>query len=182
MGIPVDGLTFDPAIAVRGLIVDASKGNLLKVDRFGLVKRAMHGSKMLAPLDVQKEYGRELVQLSDTSRWFFLNTLFSVSEGCLFMQVRAHGRRPLPPPTAAPLRPDAGPCAALGTNAALSAAWGRPFSHLRPLCSCALPFAAPARAARCCPQQGHLVRMQTRPMRPQLRAWHCRLDQSSWPV
>lgn len=87
MGIPVDGLTFDPAVAVRGLIVDADKGNLLKADRFGLVKRAMHGSKMLAPLDVQKEYGRDLVQLSNTSRWFFLNTLFSVSEGCLFMQV-----------------------------------------------------------------------------------------------
>lgn len=101
MGLPVDGLTFDPAVAVRGLIVDTSKGNLLKVDRFGLVKRAMHGSKMLAPLDVQKEYGRELVQLSDTSRWCFLNTLFSVSEGCLFMQVP-----PRPLPTAAP---DSGP-------------------------------------------------------------------------
>eukprot|EP00892_Ulva_mutabilis_P011943 jgi/Ulvmu1/9120/UM005_0215.1 len=87
MGVPVDGLTFDPAVAVRGLIVDVEKGNLLKVDRFGLVKRAMHGSKMLAPLDVQKEYGRELVQLSNTGRWSFLNTLFSVSEGCLFMQL-----------------------------------------------------------------------------------------------
>lgn len=87
MGVPVDGLSFDPEIAMRGLVIDAKSGNLLKVDRFGLVKRAMHGDKMLTPAGVQRAYGRELVHLSD-NRWIFLNTLFSVSEGCLYMQVR----------------------------------------------------------------------------------------------
>lgn len=86
MGIPVDGLSFDPDIAMRGLVIDAKNGNLLKVDRFGLVKRAMHGNKMLSPSGVQKAYGRDLVHLA-SSRWIFLNTLFSVSEGCLYMQV-----------------------------------------------------------------------------------------------
>lgn len=86
MGIPVDGLSFDPEIAMRGLVIDAKSGNLLKVDRFGLVKRAMHGYRMLSPAGVQRSYGRDLVHLA-SSRWIFLNTLFSVSEGCLYMQV-----------------------------------------------------------------------------------------------
>jgi HAD superfamily 5'-nucleotidase-like hydrolase len=93
MGIPTDGLSFDPEMAVRGLVVDSKKGNLLKVDRFGLVKRALHGDQMLSPADVQKVYGRELVHLSN-SRWCFLNTLFSVSEGCLFMQVLVSSSSP----------------------------------------------------------------------------------------
>ncbi len=29
------------------MIMDKDHGNLIKVDRFGLVKRAMHGTKML---------------------------------------------------------------------------------------------------------------------------------------
>lgn len=44
-GIPVEGLSFDPQLVIRGLIMDKEKGNLIKVDRFGLVKRAMHGTR-----------------------------------------------------------------------------------------------------------------------------------------
>lgn len=35
VGCPVDGLTFDPNLVIRGLIVDKHLGNMLKVDRFG---------------------------------------------------------------------------------------------------------------------------------------------------
>lgn len=87
LGVPIDGMSFDPEVALRGLVIDAKSGNLLKVDRFGLVKRAMHGDKMLSPAGVQQAYARNLVHLGDSSRWIFLNTLFSVSEGCLYMQV-----------------------------------------------------------------------------------------------
>lgn len=38
-------------------------------------------------------YGRELVDLRKEGRWEFLNTLFSVSEAVMYMQV---GIRPLP--------------------------------------------------------------------------------------
>lgn len=34
-GIPVEGLSFDPSLVIRGLIVDKENGNVLKVDRFG---------------------------------------------------------------------------------------------------------------------------------------------------
>ncbi|KXG31815.1 5'-nucleotidase domain-containing protein 4 isoform X1 [Sorghum bicolor] len=87
MGFPVDDLKFDPDLVIRGLIIDKEKGNLVKADRFGYVKRAMHGTQMLSTRAVSEIYGRELVDLRKESRWEFLNTLFSVSEAVMFMQM-----------------------------------------------------------------------------------------------
>lgn len=87
MGFPVDGLQFDPDLVIRGLIMDKEKGNLVKADRFGYVKRAMHGTKMLSTQAVSEIYGRELVDLRKENRWEFLNTFFSVSEAVMFMQM-----------------------------------------------------------------------------------------------
>ncbi|KAK1292658.1 hypothetical protein QJS10_CPB17g00869 [Acorus calamus] len=87
MGFPVDGLQFDPDLVIRGLIMDKEKGNLVKADRFGYIKRALHGTKMLSNRAVSEIYGRELVDLRKESRWEFLNTLFSVSEAVMYMQM-----------------------------------------------------------------------------------------------
>ncbi|KAJ9181727.1 hypothetical protein P3X46_005791 [Hevea brasiliensis] len=87
MGFPVDGLAFDPDLVIRGLVIDKERGNLVKADRFGYVKRAMHGTKMLSTQAVSEMYGRELVDLRKESRWEFLNTLFSVSEAVAYMQM-----------------------------------------------------------------------------------------------
>ncbi|CAK9215609.1 unnamed protein product [Sphagnum troendelagicum] len=87
MGYPVDGLKFDPDLVIRGLILDKEKGNLVKADRFGYIKRAMHGTKMLSNRAISELYGRELVDLRNERRWEFLNTLFSVSEAVMFMQM-----------------------------------------------------------------------------------------------
>ncbi|KAH6831794.1 HAD-superfamily hydrolase [Perilla frutescens var. hirtella] len=87
MGFPVDGLSFDPELVIRGLVIDKEKGNLVKADRFGYVKRAMHGTRMLSTQKVSEIYGRELVDLRKEGRWEFLNTLFSVSEAVAFMQM-----------------------------------------------------------------------------------------------
>ncbi|GAB4859005.1 hypothetical protein Ancab_010476 [Ancistrocladus abbreviatus] len=87
MGFPVDGLAFDPDLVIRGLVIDKEKGNLVKADRFGYVKRAMHGTKMLSTRAVSEIYGRELVDLRKEARWEFLNTFFSVSEAVVYMQM-----------------------------------------------------------------------------------------------
>jgi len=87
IGCPVEGLKFQPELAMRGLILDKEKGNLVKVDRFGFIKRAMHGTRMLNPREMHDTYGRELVRVSDASRWKFVNTLFSVSEAVMFAQL-----------------------------------------------------------------------------------------------
>ncbi len=41
-----------PSPARRGLIMDTELGNLVKADRFGFIKRAMHGTRMLSPSEV----------------------------------------------------------------------------------------------------------------------------------
>ncbi|CAD6213077.1 unnamed protein product [Miscanthus lutarioriparius] len=87
MGFPVDDLKFDPDLVIRGLVIDKEKGNFVKADLFGYVKRAMHGTQMLSTRAVSEIYGRELVDLQKESRWEFLNTLFSVSEAVMFMQM-----------------------------------------------------------------------------------------------
>ena len=87
LGFPVDGLEFDPDLVIRGLIMDTELGNIVKADRFGFVKRAMHGTRMMSPAEVRFAYGRELINLRDESRWVFLNTLFSVSEAVMYAQM-----------------------------------------------------------------------------------------------
>ena len=86
VGFPIEDLIFDAELVCRGLIIDKKLGNIVKVDRFGLVKRAMHGTRRLSIRETHDVYGRQIVDLRE-GRWLFLNTLFSVSEGCLYAQL-----------------------------------------------------------------------------------------------
>ena len=85
-GWPVDGLTFDPDLVIRGLIIDTEHGNVVKANRFGYVKRAFHGTEPLDFNAQRQTYERTLVDLNE-KRWLFLNTLFSISEACMYMQL-----------------------------------------------------------------------------------------------
>lgn len=85
-GWPVDDLTFDPEMIALGLVLDLEHGNIVKANRFGYIKRAAHGTRML-PYDEQRDlYSRDVVDLSER-RWVFLNTLFSLSEACMYAQL-----------------------------------------------------------------------------------------------
>jgi HAD superfamily 5'-nucleotidase-like hydrolase len=86
LGFPVASLAFDPTTIIRGLIIDTKLGNIVKANRFGYVKRAFHGTKLLTFEALRATYSREIVDLAD-KRWVFLNTLFSISEGCMFSQL-----------------------------------------------------------------------------------------------
>lgn len=86
LGFPVEKLEFDPTMVVRGLVVDTERGNLLKANRFGFVKKASHGTRPLDHEEQRAAYARTIVDLSDP-RWYFLNTLFSLSEGCFYAQL-----------------------------------------------------------------------------------------------
>ena len=85
-GWPVDDLEFDPELAVQGLVVDTERGNVVKANRFGYVKRAFHGTQPLAFGDQRDAYRGDLVDLRD-GRWRFMNTLFSISEAGIYMQL-----------------------------------------------------------------------------------------------
>lgn len=47
----------------------------------------MHGTWLLSWSELRETYGRELVNLKNEARYGFLNTLFSVSEAVMYMQV-----------------------------------------------------------------------------------------------
>ena len=86
LGWPVQSLAYERDLMVRGLILDIQLGNVLKVNSYGYVKQAFHGTQPLG-FDVQRQtYTNVVVSLSD-SRFVFLNTLFSLSEACLYAQV-----------------------------------------------------------------------------------------------
>jgi HAD superfamily 5'-nucleotidase-like hydrolase len=59
---------------------------VLKANRFGFVRKAMHGTRELAFGELRAEYARTIVDLAEP-RWVFLNTLFSLSEGCIYAQL-----------------------------------------------------------------------------------------------
>ncbi len=85
-GWPVDTLRFDPDLAIRGLVMDVERGNVVKANRFGYVKRAFHGTEPMSYERQRDVYQRTLVELGD-DRWHFLNTLFSISSACMYMQL-----------------------------------------------------------------------------------------------
>ncbi|MEM9071754.1 MAG: HAD-IG family 5'-nucleotidase [Myxococcota bacterium] len=84
-GWPVADLSFDPNFASLGLILDLDLGNIVKANRFGYVKKACHGTGDLPFSRYREIYGREVVDLAEP-RWRFMNTLFALSEACLFGQ------------------------------------------------------------------------------------------------
>lgn len=85
-GYPVEELSFDPELVIRGLIIDTELGNLLKVNRFGYVKRATHGTVLLDFEPMRTAYARTIIDLAEP-RFVFLNTLFSLSEACMYAQL-----------------------------------------------------------------------------------------------
>jgi 5'-nucleotidase len=84
-GWPVEGLQFDPQLVSVGLVLDLELGNIVKANRFGFVKRACHGTRPLTYEEQRSTYARVLVDLAEP-RWVFMNTLFGLSEGCLYAQ------------------------------------------------------------------------------------------------
>jgi HAD superfamily 5'-nucleotidase-like hydrolase len=85
-GWPVEQLEFDPGLVTRGLVIDTELGNIVKANRFGFVMRAAHGTRAMS-FDEQREAYRHLPIDLGEPRFYFLNTLFSLSGSCLFAQL-----------------------------------------------------------------------------------------------
>lgn len=85
-GWPLKNLDFDPDLVIRGLVIDLELGNVVKPNRFGYVVRASHGTRMLDFSEQRGIYRHTPVDLS-SPRFIFLNTLFALSECCLFCQL-----------------------------------------------------------------------------------------------
>lgn len=76
-------LTYDAALAIRGLVVDRMNGNIFKPDRYGFPGRARHGLADLERDRVASLYQRERMRLS-TERYSWIDTLFALPEAVLY--------------------------------------------------------------------------------------------------
>jgi HAD superfamily 5'-nucleotidase-like hydrolase len=80
-------LKFDMNLAVRGLVIDKKKGNLLKVSRHGAIRASYHGTKPIEFPQQQKLYKSTYIDLSDTQLYTAIDTAFSLSVATLFAQI-----------------------------------------------------------------------------------------------
>ncbi|MFW5966074.1 MAG: 5'-nucleotidase domain-containing protein, partial [Persicimonas sp.] len=85
-GWPVDDLQFEPERVTRGLVIDKELGNVVKANRFGYIKQAMHGTRPMEYGEMRDQYTRTLVELAEP-RWRFLNTLFAISAATIYCQL-----------------------------------------------------------------------------------------------
>lgn len=86
LGLPVDGVVFEPDRFIQGLVIDLQLGNLVKATRFGYVVKAYHGTRALEFDELRRAYAGVVVDLAEP-RFRFLNTLFSISEAALYAQL-----------------------------------------------------------------------------------------------
>ncbi len=77
-------LQFQPSFAMRGLMVDRERGNLLKVDAHKYVKNAYHGRRKLDKETRHNLYNRETIKMD---KFLSLDSFFALSEIQLFVEL-----------------------------------------------------------------------------------------------
>ena len=82
----IQNLKFDFSQVIQGLVIDRKRGNVLKVSRFGKVKSASHGTKLMDYQVQQNIYSNRVIDLNDHNIQS-LDTSFSISNGVLFAQL-----------------------------------------------------------------------------------------------
>jgi len=76
-------IPYDPSFAIRGLVLDGLRGNLLKLSIERMVVRACHGSQPLDREAIDAAYGRR--RLSASAKGFrSIDTLFEIPESYLY--------------------------------------------------------------------------------------------------
>lgn len=80
----IRALDYDPALGIRGLVVDRLHGNVFKPDRYGTPGRALHGRKVLDRTQRADLYQQHRVALSH-ERYAWIDSLFALPEAVLYV-------------------------------------------------------------------------------------------------
>ena len=72
-------LQYDPNFTLRGLVIDTTKGNILKLDRHKFVQRAVHGVRDLEHDEIREQYRNTLIRFQG-KRFFAVDSLFERPE------------------------------------------------------------------------------------------------------
>jgi 5'-nucleotidase len=86
------GLKYDPRLAIRGVVIDRSAGNVFKMDRHGHVGRVFHGLTLLSKEERNLQYRRIRIRLS-SPRYAWIDTLFGLPEAVMYMTLVDHFER-----------------------------------------------------------------------------------------
>jgi 5'-nucleotidase len=79
----IQGLAYDPMLAVRGLVIDRVNGNIFKPDRYGFPGRARHGLHDIDRETAADLYQRDRTRLSNR-RYAWIDSLFALPEAVLY--------------------------------------------------------------------------------------------------
>jgi HAD superfamily 5'-nucleotidase-like hydrolase len=79
-------LKFDKNFIIRGLVIDTENGNVLKVNQFGFVRKASHGTRFFSFEEQKEKFGPKNIDLTDPV-YYIIHTLFSLAEGCIYAQL-----------------------------------------------------------------------------------------------
>jgi HAD superfamily 5'-nucleotidase-like hydrolase len=77
---------FDPNFAIRGLVIDRIKGNLLKLNRYTAIRASFHGVKPLDFKSHQKLYKSTYIDLGKND-YLAVDTAFSYSLAVVYSQI-----------------------------------------------------------------------------------------------
>lgn len=98
-GYPEDliGIRVPTEFALRGLLVDVRRGNVLKMDRYRYVKRAYHGLHPLSRAERRELYESRRLR-PGVDRYHWVDTLYSLADVAVYAGIIDHlertGRRP----------------------------------------------------------------------------------------
>ena len=79
-------LVFDMLRAIRGLVVDCKRGNILKLNRYGAIRTSQHGIRHLDMKEQKSIYQSTYVDLNDTN-YIAIDTSFSIAFCVLYGQL-----------------------------------------------------------------------------------------------
>ena len=79
-------LQYDRSWAIRGLVIDKTLGNILKMDRHTHAGRVYHGRRLLTRDERKKDYRSTRVRLS-SSRYAWIDTLFALPEAVMYVNL-----------------------------------------------------------------------------------------------
>jgi HAD superfamily 5'-nucleotidase-like hydrolase len=82
----IKDLPFKYDLAIRGLVIDRRKGNILKLNRHSSIRASHHGLKPIDFKTQQKVYQSTYIDLSD-SNYMAVDTTFSISLATLIAQI-----------------------------------------------------------------------------------------------
>ena len=73
--------------AIRGLVIDQARGNLLKINRYSSIKRSYHGRRRLSDSEQNKFYPSSYIDLKESSNYLTIDTAFTVALTSLYAQL-----------------------------------------------------------------------------------------------